>query len=318
MRSTDKEHTLPPDVALENDFIAFKKMYEPLECVATIQSVTSASELLVILQSPPFNDSRWAFRGHGNAGWLLQASIERVASKPGFAEDYVEREFKRRAHHYLRDVPSDQDDLEWLALMQHHGAPTRLLDWTKSAYVAAFFAAESASPPKPFAIWAVDVDSVNAEALAMLGLNNPGDNTNLSSRENFRRIYRDLQPEGLYLAAPIQPYRMNERLTIQQGLFLCANHPLLGLHRCLKRLLDHAQERHKRSGQWLQKLVVESEIRLDVLRTLNKMNINSATLFPGLDGFARSLRTNTEILDSEGWPSPVGPEFGTLPQSSSP
>ncbi len=300
-----------PDEALVNDVATHMRMNEPLERVATVQNVSSASELLAIIQSPPFNDARWAFRGQGDAESLLRAGIERVASKPGIAEDYVEREFKRRAHHYLRDVPNDEDDLEWLALMQHHGAPTRLLDWTKSAYVAAFFAAEfavppkriaaeSERPPKPFAIWAIDERSVNAEAVAMLGL--PQGDNNLSSRENFRRIYRDPAPEHLYLTAPVQPYRMNERLTIQQGLFLCANNPLMGFHRCLKRLLDYAQERHNVSGQWLRKLVVESEARLDVLSTLNKMNINRATLFPGLDGFSASLRINTEILDQDDWP----------------
>jgi hypothetical protein len=134
----------------------------------------------------------------------------------------------------------------------------------------------------------------------MLGLDNPGED--LSSRENFTKIYRDHQPENLYLTVPIQPYRMNERLTIQQGLFLCANQPLMGFHRCLKRLLDYAQEKHKVSGQWLHKIVVEPKARLGVLSALNKMNINSATLFPGLDGFARSLRANTQIRDWEDWP----------------
>jgi len=282
-----------------NDYKTFKEMREPLEQAATIQNVSKAEDLFNCFQSQPFNDEKWAFRGQGKAECLLRASIERVASKPGIAEDYVEREFKRRAHHYLADLPKDEDDLEWLALMQHHGAPTRLLDWTKSAYVAAFFAAESAGSEKPFVIWAIDQHSVNSEARLMLGLNIPGTNQNLSSRENFKKIYRDSPPENLYLAVPVQPYRMNERLTIQQGLFFCANHPLIGFSRCLKRLLDHAKERH--GGKWLYKLVVNPELRLDVLAMLDKMNINRATLFPGLDGFAQSLRIKTEILDSLDW-----------------
>lgn len=294
---------VPPDDALVEDFASYKTMRQPLESVATVRNVSSASELLAIIQSPPFSDARWAFRGHGDTDWLLKASIERIATKPGIAEDYVEREFKRRAHHYLHDLPGDQEDLEWLALMQHYGAPTRLLDWTKSPYVAAFFAAECASPEKDFAIWAVDQDSVKAEALAMLGLNNPGDDTNLASRENFTRIYRDQQPANLYLVVPIQPYRMNERLTIQQGVFLCANNPVIGFRTCLKRLLDCAQKKGKMSGPWLYKLVVTRKARMGVLEILNRMNINSATLFPGLDGFARSLRIDTEIRDGE---NPLG------------
>lgn len=289
---------MSPNDALVNDLTTHRTMREPLDSVATVQNVSSASELLVIIESSPFNDLRWAFRGQGSAECPLRTGIERVASSPGIAENYVEREFKRRAHHYLRDLPDDGEDLEWLALMQHHGAPTRLLDWTRSAHVAVFFAAEFARSSKPFVIWALDEQNINAQAVAMLGLPEGSD---LSSRENFRRIYRDPQPEDLYLTVPVQPYRMNERLTIQQGLFLCANKPLVGLQTCLKRLLDCAKEKHKTSGKWLHKLIVASEARLDILKTLNKMNINSGTLFPALDGFAKSLRINTEILDRENW-----------------
>lgn len=280
-----------------------------LEDFATVHpTISSVSELFELL--PSFNEAKWAFRGQGTDR-VLAASIERVAIKPGVAEDYVMREFRRRAHQYVTDMPRD-DDLEWLALMQHHGAPTRLLDWTRSPHVAAFFAAQSSNsanpfittkPEKsvePFVIWAVDVDSVNAEAGAMLGL--PADNSDLSSRENFTRIYWDQPPEGLYLVAAVQPYRMNERLTIQQGLFLFANHALFSFRRCLAALLLHASKGHKPSAQWLHKLVVASETRSDVLRALNKLNINSATLFPGLDGFCQSLYVSVQIQQQEDWP----------------
>lgn len=221
---------VPEDALLPND-VDWELISGPLERLATEHPIISgAAELFECIQSPPFSNAKWAFRGLSDADYVLRASIEGVAIRPGVAEDYVEREFRRRAHHYLTDLPDDLDDLEWLALMQHHGAPTRLVDWTKSAFVAAFFAAESANSAKPFAIWAIDQKSVNAEAVAMLGL--PESDNNLSSRGNFGRIYRDAQPDMLLLVAPVQPYRMNERLTIQQGLFLCANHPLLTFHRC--------------------------------------------------------------------------------------
>jgi hypothetical protein len=291
---------LPPDDALVNDAGTWRIISEPVERLATVHAtISAASALFECIQSPPFDDGRWAFRGLGDADYILRANIEGVATKPGIAEDYLEREFRRRAHHFLADVPSHLDDLEWLALMQHHGSPTRLVDWTKSPYVAAFFAAESANAAKAFTIWAIDERSVQAEAAAMLDLPEGDD---LSSRENFAKIYSDDQPDALMLVTPVRPFRMNERLTIQQGLFLCANNPLLGFRRCLAALLVHGSRRHLASDQWLHKFVVAPEARLDVLRVLDKMNINAATLFPGLDGFCRSLRTTTQILDRDSWP----------------
>jgi hypothetical protein len=274
--------SLPPDDA-QVDFSTWKKISGPLEELATIHpKISTSSQLFECFQSHPFNDFKWAFRGLPDATYVLRASIEGVATKPGIAEDYVEREFRRRAHHYLSDLPPRLDDLEWLALMQHYRAPTRLVDWTKSPYIAAFFAAERANLDKPFAIWAIDERSVEAEAITMLGL---VDGDNLSSRENFAKIYSDPQPEDLLLVTPVRPFRLNERLTIQQGLFLCANQPLLSFHRCLAALLVHGKKRHLSSNQWLHKFLVAPEARLDVLRILNKMNINASTLFPGLDGF---------------------------------
>jgi hypothetical protein len=93
----------------------------------------------------------WAFRGEVSARWPLVSSLTRRLQT--FCEDRTLwplreeralRVFRRKAHIYLSDRSALQDDLRCLALMQHHGAPTRLLDFTKSPYVAAFFALEDA------------------------------------------------------------------------------------------------------------------------------------------------------------------------------
>lgn len=91
--------------------------------------------------------SQWIFRGQRDANWGLQTKLERVCRRFGSAkyleaEQHILRQFQRRLHHYRSDVPALDDTLEWFALMQHHGALTRLLDWTKSPYVAAYFAIE--------------------------------------------------------------------------------------------------------------------------------------------------------------------------------
>ena len=93
----------------------------------------------------------WAFRGERDASWALVSSLARRLEFCGVPRaEWREREergmriFRRKAHVYLGDAAVLRDDLRCLAMMQHHGAPTRLLDFTKSPFVAAFFALESA------------------------------------------------------------------------------------------------------------------------------------------------------------------------------
>src|SRR5438067_773979 len=87
----------------------------------------------------------WIFRGHASANWLLRSTLERrtPAGESAFiTERYLQQQFKRRAHTYLAGQSLPENAGDWLALMQHFGAPTRLLDFTRSPYVAAYFAFE--------------------------------------------------------------------------------------------------------------------------------------------------------------------------------
>ncbi len=132
----------------------------------------------------------------------------------------------------------------------------------------------------------------------MLGL---PEETDISSDETFSRIFWSQPAVALYLVVAVEPYRLNERLTIQHGLFLLANHALFPFHNCLAGLLLHANRQSRLSAPWLHKIVVAPQVRADVLRSLDKVNINSTTLFPGLDGFCQSLQVTVQIQERDGW-----------------
>jgi hypothetical protein len=239
----------------------------------------------------------WAFRGMPDCGWVLKTSLERlpVAKLVPSAERALLTAFKRRAHHYLADLPDANDNLEWLALMQHHGAPTRLLDWTRSPYVGLFFAFESEyESDAACALWAIDLNWCRWRARTVIE-HSIGGNLNpmesLGSPVIFNQVFLEAT---VGLVAPLQPFRMNERLTIQQGVFLCpgdVNKPVMDN---LAALDDGTLRDH------LHKITVPRALRIEVLKELKNMNLGRATLFPGLDGFARSLGVNVEIATNRG------------------
>src|SRR5262245_37557781 len=80
--------------------------------------------------------TEWIFRGQGSSAWDLETSIERLAKslevpfgELPYRERGILRRFKRQYHHYSSACPDQDDNIEWLSIMRHYGAPTRLLDW---------------------------------------------------------------------------------------------------------------------------------------------------------------------------------------------
>src|ERR1039457_512358 len=116
----------------------------------------------------------WCFRGQRDAGWRLHTSLDRAVlveheSQNSRGQRYLDREtagrdllfrFQQRAHQYIHNLPGRDDLASWFALMQHHGVPTRLLDWSRSPYVALYFALEEEpkEQDRRSAIWAIDLD----------------------------------------------------------------------------------------------------------------------------------------------------------------
>ena len=112
---------------------------EPLE-VATLNDYVAACTGRYFPEPGPL----WLFRGLSSSAFKLIPKVGRVHHTAPSRKDFEEglmTLFQREAGQYLSDLPSTE--WEWLALAQHHGLPTRLLDWSSNPLVALFFAVEA-------------------------------------------------------------------------------------------------------------------------------------------------------------------------------
>jgi FRG domain len=199
--------------------------------------------------------------------------------------------FKRKAHLFLDHVPTETDVFQWLALMQHHGAPTRLLDFTWSPHVAAFFALERAT--SNCVVWAVAVPKIwNAAFIfsdSKLGrVSESAKNLSLRRAENYKR--RFLSNKVPFVVTD-DPFVMNQRIIAQSGTFLIPG----VLDQPVESILSGLGHEHGQPEAWVVAFVLNTKtLRDEAMQALYRMNVTNATLFPGLDGTARSLAYELE------------------------
>lgn len=235
----------------------------------------------------------WAFRGQANADWVLNNAIERTAFIQFHKEieaDFV-AEFQRGARNYLSKDETPGHLIEWLALMQHHGAPTRLLDLTRSPFIAAYFAFEicEENEDQDIAIWGVNIDYLKKRSLEILS-QEFGEalqkSKNLINEDLFEKIFYQNNKK---LVFPVEPFRMNRRYSLQQSVFISTGISCVPLMDQLLFLGDHIE-------QAVVKIRIPSRFKKVALRELHQMNLHRASLFPDLDGYALSLKLRYESM----------------------
>jgi hypothetical protein len=207
-------------------------------------------------------DECW-FRGQAASHYQLIASLDRALSNVSAAgRNRVQMSMIELFKERTANTPEVQglDDNQILAILQHHGAPTRLLDWTASPYIGAFFA--FAGDQAKVRTKYEDDDSVAVWAL---------------------RFADESLGDGLG-AQTFTPYgRGNLRVGTQHGRFTRTSADLDGLE-------EHVRNYYRKStpaAPVLLKLVIPQAEASIALTTLEHMGVSSETMFPGLEGAAR-------------------------------
>ena len=232
------------------------------------------------------NKQEWIFRGLKDVKYGLKTSLERAIEEYGIDknkslsfEGGLLRKFKREVGEHLKQPPKEEEYMEWFALMQHHGAPTRLMEWTYSFLIAVYFAV--AGSPKDSVVWAI-----NSKGLTESLKEKKVDTT------NFKHSF--VEKKNTFVC-PMNIHRFNERLALQQGAFVL---PADVTKSFQKNLLDTFRDQ-KSLNKNIRKYVIKKEISIEITKSLIRMNLTSATLFPDLDGFSQSLKEWLAFKDEE-------------------
>lgn len=260
----------------------------------TEEKVNSWEDLLKIINGL---SDRWIFRGQPSND-PLRTTLERACKDYGIhlrkapgIEEHLIRDFRRR--YRGDDWPIIQKDtLYCLSLMQHHGAPTRLLDWTYSPFVATYFALEKKVSSGPV-VWCLNGDWCEEQTTSL----EIGD---LISKRNDDKKRTDKTFKPLYMGKkrykfvlPENPLPLNERLTIQKGLFLCPGNVALRFETNLKSLKGW----NSRDGVLKLRFQMKRDAHIRAIKELHRMNVARDSLFPGLDGFAESLKQKLPVYE---------------------
>jgi FRG domain len=248
--------------------------------------------------------SRLAFRGVTDASWDMQTSLMRLGGEYWNLEKHLLRNFRKYAH---RDVVERDSFWHWLTMGQHHGLPTRLLDWTYSPMVALHFATDNISKmDRDGVVWRVDIDDAhsrlpsNLKALLVdegssvftvdmlaefsqenqpqLSSGHSGTSSILSS--NSIRTLKDfdqLSPDPFCMF--LEPPSIDDRVVNQFALFSVISRPQLKMDELINT-----------SGVIASKIIIPASLKWITRDRLDQANISERVIYPGLDGISQWLK----------------------------
>jgi hypothetical protein len=253
-----------------------------------VERARSWSELLEQLFAESWNPdlqrfrSPFAFRGLACATHDLSTSLSRLAGHADInkVELSLVRNFRKYAH---AQASQGVDTIwHWLAVAQHHGLPTRMVDWTYSPFVALHFATTNPGEyHRDGVVWCVNFVQANKllpRRLKSILEEEHSDTLTVEMLSEFTslRAFDSLARDPFVVF--VEPPSLDTRILNQFALFSLISNPNASL--------DDWLREHPELGR---RVIVPAELKWEIRDKLDQANINERTLFPGLDGLSRWL-----------------------------
>lgn len=225
--------------------------------------------------------SRFAFRGVDDVSYSLKTTLMRMGGKYLELEPHLIRNFSKYAY---RDVVEKDNLWHWITVAQHHGLPTRLLDWTSSPLVAAHFATANINKfDCDGAIWMVRYEGAHEYLPELLQDVLRSEGANLFTIKMLSNTIPGLKELAKLAQSPfpifLEPPSIDDRIVNQHSLFSLFSTADIAADDWLE----------DKPALW-KKLIIPAKLKWEIRDKLDQSNITERVLFPGLDGLSLWLK----------------------------
>jgi hypothetical protein len=241
--------------------------------------------------------NNFIYRGHADSSWKLESTLERTIGDNWSSElakkfeDHYLNLFKSKYHIYNGNEHEPKSKLAWLSVMQHYGAPTRLIDFTESPYIALYFALEAYDPllKNDLSIYAIDYNAIMDESLAYISKRDSSfkkTRNEIIGRQD--ELFDDVVDRFSYEVVWItEPLELNARIDRQSGTFLISGDK--------EKRIEDLLTNEMYSEVLIKKFIIPSSIYENIYALLRKMNINAKTIYGDLGGLAKSIKMDMQV-----------------------
>ncbi len=238
------------------------------------REVTSLHQLIAAIDAAHASlESQPWWRGHSCSNWDLVPKVFRRADFGPKYETNIALKFVQKAQTRHPKCPDPSNRHEWLFLMQHYGLPTRLLDWSESPLIAAYFAVSlSEHEEEDGAIWALNPFLMGKVLAGTQGLSDP---RHSRVKTLIDKVFESGDATDDY-AIGVVTSEVDPRMMMQQAAMVVHGSP---------RPLNN----YPTMEPLLKKIVVKASAKKEVRLWLERMGIRERTVFPDLAHLAADL-----------------------------